>query len=201
MRSVFYFFPYLRYMEINNPNDIDRLFWRITLKDDEEAFRVLFFGFFSALCVFAHRYIDRWETCEDLVQDTFFKIWKSRKGLDIKTSGKNFLITSVRNSCIDHLRRKEAEQSWQQKEMLKNNEYETEDLYTTTELENMLDDALSRLPGNTRLIFEKSRFEGKTYTEIATEQNISVKTVEAHITKALKQLRIELKDFLPILLF
>ena len=53
---------------------------------------------------------------------------------------------------------------------------------------------------NTRLIFEKNRFEGKKYTEIAEEQQISVKTVEAHISKALKILRVELKDYLPFLI-
>ena len=67
----------------------------------------------------------------------------------------------------------------------------------------MLSEALDKLPENTRLIFEKNRFEGKKYTEIAEEQQISVKTVEAHISKALKILRVELKDYLPffILLF
>ena len=58
-------------------SSIDSLFWRIAIKDDEIAFRTLFFQFFSPLCVFAHRYIDRWETCEDIVQETFFKIWKN----------------------------------------------------------------------------------------------------------------------------
>lgn len=57
-----------------------------------------------------------------------------------------------------------------------------------------------KLPENTRIIFEKNRFEGKKYTEIAEEQQISVKTVEAHISKALKILRVELKDYLPFLI-
>ena len=60
---------------------IDSLFWKIAIKDDEIAFRTLFFQFFSPLCVFAHRYVDRWETCEDIVQETFFKIWKNRKNM------------------------------------------------------------------------------------------------------------------------
>jgi RNA polymerase sigma-70 factor (ECF subfamily) len=75
---------------------------------------------------------------------------------------------------------------------------DSEDVYTTVELENMLNKALSQLPENVRTVFEKSRFEGKTYSEIASEQNISVKTVEAHITKALKYLRVALKDYLPL---
>jgi RNA polymerase sigma-70 factor (ECF subfamily) len=185
-------------MNIKNSDEIDRLFWRIAIKDDEKAFRSLFFEFFSSLCVFSHRYIESWETCEDIVQDTFFKIWKNRKDIGIHTSGRNFLITNVRNGCIDYLRRQEIEKTWQQKELLNKAGYATEDIYSAIELEKMLDEALSKLPEKIRIVFEMSRFEGKTYEEIATEQNISVKTVETYMTKALRQLRVELKDYLPL---
>jgi len=186
-------------MEITKSNETDLLFHRIALKDDEEAFRILFVEFFSSLCVFAHRYIESWETCEDIVQDTFFKVWKNRKNIEISASGRNFLITGVRNNCIDYLRKLDTKMSWQQKELLNSPTYTTESLYSAIELENMLNKALARLPENIRLIFEKNRFEGKTYAEIAAEQNISVKTVEAHMSKALKKLRIDLKDYLPLL--
>ena len=182
-------------------SSIDSLFWRIAIKDDEIAFRTLFFQFFSPLCVFAHRYIDRWETCEDIVQETFFKKWKNRKNIEINTSSRNFLITSVKNTCIDFLRKQETEQNWQQKEIENNTSWYTSgDIYSTIELEQMLSAALAKLPDNIRIVFEKNRFEGMTYTEIAAEHNISVKTVEAYMTKALKHLRVELKDYLPLML-
>lgn len=179
---------------------IDSLFWKIAIKDDEIAFRTLFFQFFSPLCVFAHRYVDRWETCEDIVQETFFKIWKNRKNIEINTSSRNFLITSVKNSCIDFLRKQETEQNWQLKEIENNTlQYTSGDIYSTIELEQMLSAALAKLPDNIRIVFEKNRFDGMTYTEIAAEHNISVKTVEAYMTKALKHLRVELKDYLPLI--
>jgi RNA polymerase sigma-70 factor (ECF subfamily) len=180
-------------------NAIDRLLWKVALKDDEEAFRSIFLDFFSPLCVFAHRYVENWETCEDLVQDTFFKVWKNRKNMEITISGRNFLLTSVRNACIDHLRRKDTETAWQQSEQQRLSPDVTEDLYSARELETMLNKALARLPENIRTLFEQNRFEGKTYAQIAHEQHISIKTVEAGMTKALKQLRIDLKDFLPLL--
>lgn len=177
---------------------IDNLFWKIALKDDEEAFRTLFFQFFSPLCVFAHRYVEDRDTCEDLVQETFLKIWKNRKNIEINTSCRNFLITSVRNSCIDTLRKQETEQNWQSRETMdKQDAYTSDDLYSALELEQMLSAALDKLPENIRIVFEKNRFEGKTYAEIATEHAISVKTVEAYMSKALKHLRVELKDYLP----
>ncbi|MDR2917117.1 MAG: RNA polymerase sigma-70 factor [Tannerella sp.] len=181
-------------------DNIDQLFLKIALKNDESAFQILFLEFFSSLCVFAHRYIESWEACEDIVQDTFFKIWKNRKDIDVNTSGRNFLITCVRNNCIDYLRRKDLEALWQQKEALSHPAFVSEDVYSTRELEEMLNASLLRLPENIRYVFEQNRFEGKTYMEIATEQNISVKTVEAYMTKALKQLRVDLKDFLPLML-
>lgn len=182
-------------------SSIDSLFWRIAIQDDEIAFRTLFFQFFSPLCVFAHRYIDSWETCEDIVQETFFKIWKNRKNIEINTSSRNFLITSVKNTCIDYLRKQETEQNWQQKEIENNTSWYTSgDIYSTIELEQMLSAALAKLPDNIRIVFEKNRFEGMTYSQIAAEHNISVKTVESYMTKALKHLRIELKDYLTLMI-
>jgi len=185
-------------MEVMDSNTIDHLFWKIALKDDEEAFRKLFFEFFSSLCVFAHRYIASWETCEDIVQDTFFKIWKNRKNIEINTSSRNFLLTSVRNSCVDHLRRQETEYNWRIKEIERKTDYPHEDFYSTIELEQMLNTALEKLPENIRVVFELNRFEGETYARIAEIQGISVKTVEAYMSKALKHMRRELKDYLPL---
>lgn len=187
-------------MGIAGSDTIDKLFWRIALKDDDEAFRTLFFEFFSSLCVFAHRYIDDWATCEDIVQDTFFKIWKNRKSIEISTSSRNFLITSVRNSCIDYLRKQDLVRVWQEREVLEKSKYTPDDLYSHIELEQMLSAALEKLPENVRNVFELNRFEGKSYKEIAEQQGISVKTVEAHISKALKILRVELKDYLSLLI-
>lgn len=187
-------------MGVIDSNTIDHLFWRIALKDDEGAFRTLFFDFFPSLCVFAHRYVDDWETCEDIVQDTFFKIWKNRKNIEINTSCRNFLLTSVRNSSIDYLRKKDVENNWRLKEMEQNPGYSSDDFHSTVELEQMLNAALEKLPDNIRVVFEMNRFEGKTYANIALKQGISIKTVEAYMSKALKHLRIELKDYLPLIL-
>ena len=96
------------------PHTIDKLFWNIAVNDDENAFKTLFFQFFSPLCIFAHRYIERWETCEDVVQESFLKIWENRKSIRIETSARNFLVTSVRNNCIDYLRKQELELAWKQ---------------------------------------------------------------------------------------
>lgn len=173
----------------------DELIRRISISDDEDAFRMLFYDFFSPLCVFAYRYVEDKATCEDLVQDTFFRIWKNRKSLDIHTSARNFMLTVVRNSCLDWLRKQAVEKLWEEK-FLEESEEETSDLYTTVELEHLLNQALDKLPEQISSTFRSNRFEGKTYTEIAVDKNISVKTVESYMSKALKLLRVELKDYL-----
>ena len=178
----------------------DMLFRKVSLQDDEDAFRILFYDFFAPLCVFAHRYLEEMEMCEDIVQETFYRIWKNRKDLDIQISARNFLITSVRNACLDLIRKQEIEKRWIEKRLEEDTEEEYEDLYTTQELESLLNQALDKLPEQIASTFRMNRFDGKTYVEIAEEKQISVKTVEAYMTRALKFLRIELKDYLPILL-
>ena len=178
----------------------DMLFRKVSLQDDEEAFRILFYDFFAPLCVFAHRYLEEMEACEDIVQETFYRIWKNRKDLNIQISARNFLITSVRNACLDLIRKQEIEKRWIEKRLEEDTEEEFEDLYTTQELESLLNQALDKLPEQIASTFRMNRFDGKTYVEIAEEKQISVKTVEAYMTRTLKFLRIELKDYLPILL-
>lgn len=177
--------------------EIDHLFWKIALKDDEEAFKKLFTDFFAPLCVYAHYFVEDKNLCEDIVQEVFFSLWKNRKKLDIHSSTRNFLVTSVKNSCIDHLRKKEVEAKYIGFQNDRHGLYEEEEVYTASELENVIDTALSALPEKLRIVFELSRFEGLTYSEIAEKQQISIKTVEAYMTKSLKHLRTELKDYLP----
>lgn len=179
---------------------LDNLFRRIAFNDDQEAFKELFFDFYPSLCVFAQRYIPSPETCEDIVQDTFFNLWKNRKKIEVTASFRNLLITSVRNSCTDYLRKQSVRQIHAERNTLHEAIDTPEEVYTISELEEMLSVALDRLPPNVRRAFELSRFENMTYNQIAKEMEVSPKTVEAYISKALSMLRIELKDYLPLVL-
>lgn len=180
--------------------EIDSLFWKIALNDDKEAFKKLFTDFFAPLCVYAHRFVEDLSISEDLVQDVFFNLWKNRKSLEIRTSTRNFLVTNVKNSCIDYLRRKEVEAKYTAAQSQHSDSmYDTEDLYIISELEENINKALAKLPDKIRIVFEMNRFHDLTYAEIAQQKEISVKTVEAYMTKALKHLREELKDYLPFI--
>lgn len=179
----------------------DLLWKKISYQDDEGAFRSLFYDYFAPLCVFSQRFIEDPETCEDIVQNFFYKLWVRRKEIVVQTSFRNFLLTSVRNACLDYLRKQEVERKWVEKHLEEEVEEEEYDLYTTVELEQLLENALAKLPEPVASTFRMNRFEGKTYAEIAQQKGISVKTVEAYMTRALKFLRVELKDYLPFLAF
>ncbi len=179
---------------------LDNLFRRIAFHDDQEAFKELFFDFYPALCVFAQRYISSPETCEDIVQDTFFHLWKNRKKIEVTCSFKNLLITSVKNNCTDYLRKQSVRQHHAEKQAISATTDTPEVIYTIGELEEILYAALEQLPENVRRAFELSRFENMTYNQIAEEMSVSPKTVEAYISKALSVLRSELKDYLPLVL-
>jgi len=185
----------------NHPEEkiaVEYLLMKIAIESDENAFKELFHHFFQPLCFFAYRYIPNKETCEDLVQDVFFKIWKNRKKIHIETSARNFLITTVRNNCIDYIRKRELEENYR----LHHEKYIIEDdtsinnLYSFTELKNLIDNAIEKLPPTIKEVFILNRFEGLSYSQIASKYNVSLKSIEAYISKALKFLRTELKDYL-----
>lgn len=180
---------------------IDSLYWRIAVSDDQEAFRTLFYQFFAPLCVFAHRYIDDRSTCEDIVQETFLKLWKNRKNQEINISLRNFLVSNVKNNCIDHLRKKDLFLRYADKQKQKYifSSQNFEEIHATSELEQLIENAINKLPSHIKEVFEKNRFEGMSYREIAEENQISIKTVESYMSKALKSLREDLKDYLPFL--
>lgn len=178
----------------------ENLFRKIAFQDNQQAFEELFFEFYPALCVFAGRYVACEETARDIVQETFFKIWKTRKNINFNTSFRNFLITSVRNNCIDHLRKQDVAEKYMEKQAFSPNiPSSPEEVYTLKELEWMLTAALEKLPPNIREAFEMHRFKGMTYSEIAVHMSVSPKTIESYISKALNVLRAELSDYLPLL--
>lgn len=175
------------------------LFRKIAFNDDREAFKELFFDFYPSLCVFAQRYISSPEVCEDIVQETFYNLWKNRKKIEVTSSFRNYLITSVKNSCTDYLRKQSVRQNYAKRKTADEEMDTPEEIYTIGELEEMFHAALERLSPNVRKAFELSRLEHMTYNKIAEKMNISPKTVEVYISKALSVLRTALKDYLPLL--
>lgn len=168
-------------------NDFDRIYLR----------------YFYRLHRFAKEYVMSDADAENIVQDVFLLLWEKRDVLNVEISLTAYLFSLVKNKCIDHLRHKVVAHEYEQELTLKLASLEeiNRAFASDEEIEQFLTNAINKLPERCREIFIKSRIEGKKYREIAEELNISVNTVENQMSIALKKLRVELKDYLPLLLF
>ena len=187
-------------MKNTESEQIDFMLRSITLHDDGVAFRYLFEHYYPSLCLFAKRFIDDRETREDIVQEVFFRLWDKRKQITVTSSAQNYLLTSVRNLCLNYLRRQEVQQPFEESLFDQPDDEEGDRLIQLRELEEQLAQALAQLPPEYRLAFELNRMEGKSLEEVAERMGVSIRTVERYRDKAIALLQTELKEYLPLFL-
>ena len=187
-------------MKNTESEQIDFMLRSITLHDDGVAFRYLFEHYYPSLCLFAKRFIDDRETREDIVQEVFFRLWDKRKQITVTSSAQNYLLTSVRNLCLNYLRRQEVQQPFEESLFDQPDDEEGDGLIQLRELEEQLAQALAQLPPEYRLAFELNRMEGKSLEEVAQRMGVSTRTVERYRDKAIALLQTELKEYLPLFL-
>ncbi|MEM8907954.1 MAG: RNA polymerase sigma-70 factor [Bacteroidota bacterium] len=163
--------------------------------DDRDALQLLFRQFYPTICQVIHRYIKEKTLVEDLAQDLFLKLWEKRKRIQVNSSFKAYLCRMAVNESIDYLRKvKRLEQKSAAPQAFANlSTPSTEDQYLQGELQQRIQQAIHTLPPRCQLIFKLSRYEELTYQEIAQRLDISIKTVENQMGKALKLLRQRLK--------
>lgn len=163
-------------------------------KGDEKVFSELFDQYYSALCLFANNYLRDMDLSRSLVQQVFIDLWMKREKISISTSVKSYLYTTVKNRCIDVLRKEKA--TTEISESVENlNQTPFRDLVEEAELNDRINTSINQLPKKCREIFLLCRFEGLKYSEIAEKLGISVKTVEMQMGIALKKLRDSLSDY------
>lgn len=169
-------------------------FEALTIKE----YKKIFEQFYSDLCNFAYSFVKRAEIAEDIVQDVFLMIWENRQKLQLHTSLRSYLFTSVRNKSLNYLKSKVADvnlcDEWANEiadETGEGNEMSIEAINL----------AIEKLPEKCKIIFNLSKFKGYSYIEIATELNLSIKTVETQMGIALKKIRHYVKDFHFFFLF
>ncbi|MEY4538252.1 MAG: hypothetical protein RLZZ306_9 [Bacteroidota bacterium] len=134
------------------------------------------------------------QIAEEIVQELFTSLWEKRKISNI-VNLENYLFVSLKYLIINYLRLKIKERNSVDSEGLEigDNLHET---MTAEALQIAIKDAVSLLPDKTQIVFHLSRFEEKSHKEISSELDISEKSVEYHITQALKFLRLQLRDYL-----
>ncbi len=164
---------------------------------NKEAFSLLFKKYYKDLVLFAGIFLKDRACCEDVVQNIFVQLWEGRKTLQIETSLKSFLLKSVKNRCLDALRHDQSVKEYEKYMQVYSTygDMDTENYILYSNLQAHLNDALKKLPDTCRQAFAMNRFEGLKYKEIAQRLNVSERTVEVRIGKAIELLRLYLKDF------
>lgn len=171
------------------------------LRDDELAFAEIYERYWLLLFRVAHRKAGSREGAEEIVQELFLALWNRRREQPIlNLSG--YLHAAVRYQVLDRLKSKTTHAAYLSYTRHHHPAADcgTEEALAADDLSMALVSSLSVLPLHTREVFRRSRFEHQSVREIADYLNLSQKTVEYHLTRALKVLRVRLKDFLVVLL-
>ena len=175
-----------------------------------ELFSSIFEQFKKPYTLFAHSYVKDMNEAEDIYMEVMMRLWENRKELPDDIHYPSYILTAIKNRALNFLR--------QQNTITEKNENITVHQFRelnfrissleacdptelfTNEIQQIVEETLTNMAAYTRLVFLMSRYENKTNKEIAQELNISIKNVEYHISKALKALRKNLKDYLPFFL-
>ncbi len=169
---------------------------------NERIFEVIFRKYYQSLCNYANSMLKELDEAEEIVQNLFSGIWEKRTDLEINVSLKSYLYRAVHNHCLNRIKHLKIRGEYEQ---YANNYFESSyesvsQAVMKNELEMKIEEAIEKLPEQCRIIFRLSRFEELKYHEIAEQLGISPKTVENQVGKALKILRVELAEYLPLII-
>ncbi|AGA79743.1 RNA polymerase sigma-70 factor [Echinicola vietnamensis] len=192
-------------MSDQNPHIDSSRFIHLLHQDGDKAFELLFKLYYDKLLHLAKYYLNSTEDAEEIVQDVFIKLWERRR--NITALNNSYLFTITKNACLDHLKhrsvvQKKSKEHYERQlaDPLRFIQNETASLILEKELDEKIQESIAALPDKQREVFTKSRLEGKKNMEIAQELKISKRTVDTHITLALKAMRLQLKEFLMFML-
>ncbi len=166
--------------------------WVIALKNgDEHALKAIFNQYYKYLIVTANNYIGDDQKAKDIVQDIFFELWKKRTQINVQSSLKAYLRRAAINRSLNYIkssRRFQFGDTVLDME-LKDREERIDEVLEANDLQQVINHTIDQLPARCRLVFLLSRKENFSHKKIAAELNISMKTIENQITKALKLIR------------
>lgn len=169
---------------------------------DIKVFEQVFKGYYSPLCLYATGIVGRRDIAEEIIQDLFYVLWRDRESLQIFTSLNGYLYKAVRNRSLQYCEHRQVRDLHKDSTVAVSvdiSDSTPEELLEYKELDELINEALKKMPERRLKIFRMQRFEGKKYAEIAKILSISIKTVEAEMTKALQSLRKEIENYTQIL--
>lgn len=208
MVYVLFFLRFVKSIKMNmHPFDNHEVLLEALQKGEEKAFVYLFDRYYEGLLNYAGRIVRETELAHDLVLETFCKLYEDHANLNVHLSVKSYLYKSVYNSCLNEIKHQKVVRNYADREVL--DFYfseivqapEAELTLQNEDIRKALEEAISKLPERCREVFVLSKVEELSNKEIAEKLNISVKTVEVQMTKALSRLREELEWVLCIIFF
>jgi RNA polymerase sigma-70 factor (ECF subfamily) len=187
--------------DINN----ELLYFNNFKKGDEVAFKFFFNRYYNNILGFCGHFLFDHDEANSITQESFLNLWLNRTNIVTVNGITSFLYTYAKSKCLNAIRHEKVKNKYQNNIL---NEKEREiniqvlkslnfDTLTLSELKILINKSIEELPQKTKLVFLKKRFENKKNQEIAKELNISLKSVEAHMTKAIKLMKVKLLDYLP----
>lgn len=179
-------------------------------KADIQHFNQLYANYRQKYIRFATSYVHEDTVAEDLVMESLMYYWERRSTLEHIDNISMYILTVLKHKCLNHLQRQRTwdnlsenmltDTQWDIQMRISSLEACNPEQLFSDEVQQLLDEALQSMPEKSRQIFIMSRYEEKTYKEIAVAMNLSVKSVEFHMSKVLSVLRKSLKDYLPLLI-
>lgn len=157
---------------------------------DKAAYRALYDRYYKYLVVTANNILGDSETARDLSQDVFFELWRRREEIEVQSSLKYYLRRSVVNKTLNHIKSRRLD--FTEPERLPerpSNSIDAQTQLEVSDLEQVIYQAIAALPERCRVIFTLCRLENLSHKEIAEQLNISTKTIENQMTRALASLR------------
>lgn len=201
--------PPIKFLVLSELSPFDK--YIMDEKTDIKRFNHIFVTHRDRYIRFAYSYTYNQEAAEDLVTESLMYYWENRHRLEDVKDIPLYILVTLKNKCLDYLQRERtwnniaehllSDKEWEMQMRISSLEACEPETLFSNEVQELVSKALAKLPEKSRRIFIMSRYEGKNYQTIASETDLSVKSVEFHISKALKVLREELKDYLPALLF
>lgn len=171
-------------------DQINNLLIKITSNHDLNAFKQIYIYYYERLVQLANSLIKHTEAAEEVVDDVFLKIWLKRESLSTISNLTVYLYVATKNQSLNHISRNQSPNS-----SLTDLNYEIKDItlnaeekLISAELLNKINQTIQQMPAQCKLVFKLVKEDGLKYKEVAEILNISVKTVEYHISKALKQI-------------
>lgn len=165
--------------------------------NDLSTFELVFNKHYEPLVIYANTFMKDLSESQDIVQHVFVSIWEKRESITIHTSLNGLLYKAVYNTCLNKIKQQKIRMNHAKDVQQKSEISMHSETIQQKELINKIDNAINQLPEQCAKIFKMSRVDDLKYQEIADKLGLSIKTVENQMGKALKHMRVHLKDYLP----